>query len=108
MDTDLLSRVKQWSLWTMAKALPFDGGPSSTRVVYLLTAFAVIFCFVLTTVVFLAVYIRNDGHHADPIVAGLIATLATGITAFATNAHNVRHGIDAQNGCDPSQPGDAT
>jgi hypothetical protein len=93
---EVMDKIKNINLGSVLKALPFDGGPSSTRVVFLSTAFAVIISLLLTTLATCWVYVHDPLHVVSVIMAGLIGTLATGATAFATNAQNLRHTLGSQ------------
>jgi uncharacterized BrkB/YihY/UPF0761 family membrane protein len=73
------------------KALPFDGGPSSTRFVYLAAAVTICLVIFVLTGTFCAVYLRSPDHQANAVVAALIGSTITAIIAFATSAQNTMH-----------------
>lgn len=75
------------------KALPFDGGPSVTRWVFLRIAEAVTFgwlCLVGATIYGLVV-----NHHADIALCSLVGTLAAAMFGFASNNMNVKNTTEA-------------
>jgi lipopolysaccharide export LptBFGC system permease protein LptF len=91
-NLDLVSRG--WG--KILKALPFDDGPSSTRMVYLLSAVAVCLVLVMMGAAFALVYWRN--HIADVVMAGAIAATITALFGFASNSQNNKNRISAGDG----------
>lgn len=93
---DLLDRLKLTRWWTILKALPFEGGPSSTRWVFL-GVFAVV-ALVLAALVgaLVWVYVRSPDHHVDLALCGLVGTQLTALLGFASNAQNTMHKTAAQ------------
>lgn len=89
MDEKQANDLVQKSLWKIIKALPFDGGPSSTRWVFL-CAGAILGIVVLALgLSFCLVYLRS--HIADVVFAGALAGALTAFIGFATSAQNNRN-----------------
>ncbi len=88
------------------KALPFDGGPSVTRWVFLRIAEAVTFgwlCLVGALIYGLVAF-----HHADPAIATLVGTLAAAMFGFASNNMNIKNTTEAQLGSGKSSTTSST
>ena len=78
----------------IVKALPYDGGPSVTRWVYLRTAEVV--SLVLVMMAGAAVYEVAKYRGLDAVLAGLILGLATALFAFAKGAQATKLAVDAK------------
>lgn len=88
-------KFKSW--WSILKGLVFDGGPSSTRWVYLLVAATVNLC--LGGMVFALCYVFMKGKAEATtlaIVAGVVTSTITALLAFATNAQNKKNQLSSQ------------
>ncbi len=91
---DLLEKVKTYGWWAILKALPFEGGPSSTKWVYLAMNAVIAVVTIGLAAAVIWVYIR--GHHVD---GGLLTALVTIIgidQACGTLALNHRRTVAAQ------------
>lgn len=83
----------------LIKALPFDGGPSATRWVFVRTAEVISLGWL--ALVFGAVYTFIRFGKVDAIYCGMILTLGAGLFGFAQNAQTHKLSLDAQNNSDP-------
>ena len=84
-DRGLIANGWRWIL----KALLFDGGPSSTRWVYLLAAVSVSAVLLMMGAAFAWVYAWK--HTADLVMAGAIAATVTALIGFASNSQNTKN-----------------
>jgi|ERR1035437_6762082 hypothetical protein len=103
---DLAEKIVEQSWWKLLKRLPLDGGPSSTKFVYLATSGAITVCLVLVTLAFCGVYAFTHDHIASGIVAALLASTLTAVIGFAANSQNQRRALNAQ--ADAGQTGETT
>jgi uncharacterized BrkB/YihY/UPF0761 family membrane protein len=88
---DLLDKLKSTKWWTILKALPFDGGPSSTRWVFLGGFATVAVCLLSLTGALIFVYVRTPDHHVDIALLGAVVTTIGTVVGFATNAQNKKN-----------------
>lgn len=93
---DLADKVAEQSWWRLLKRLPMDGGPSSTKFVYLASSAAITACLVLVTLAFCGVYAFTHEHLASAVVAALLASTLTAVIGFAANSLNQRRSLNAQ------------
>lgn len=94
---DLLTdRVKGMSWWTLLKELPFDGGPSSTRFVFLAVFAVLAGCYVAVTVAFCYVYIHDSTHPAGAGILAVITLMSGALGGIIANSQNIRHQLTAQ------------
>lgn len=91
---DLLDKVKNYRWWAILKALAFEGGPSSTKWVYLAmnAVMGSVVLMVCTSICWR--YIRTG--HVDPGMLYELGVLVTVLSGCATNAQNFRRKINAQ------------
>ena len=92
--------VKTTTWGSILNALPFDGGPSSTRWVYLSAFLTVAFCLIVLTISLSWVYIRSHEHIVNIVMAGLIGTTITTVVGFATATQKKKlgQGADSDSG----------
>jgi hypothetical protein len=93
---DQLEEVKSTSWWTVLKSLPFSGGPSTTRFVYLAWFAVAALGFLIVVGGFTFVYV-HDAHH--PAGAGILAviTLMSSVPAgMAANSQNVKNQLTSK------------
>jgi hypothetical protein len=93
---DTAEKIACESWWKLLKRLPLDGGPSSTKFVYLATSGAITLCLCLVTIAFCGVYAFTHEHIASGIVAALLASTLTAVIGFAANSQNQRRSLNAQ------------
>ena len=89
-EQDLQLVEKGWI--RILRALPFDGGPSSTRWVYLIAAMTVCAVLFFMGAAFAWVYVWK--HTADLVMAGAIAATIAALFGFASNSQNVKNRIE--------------
>jgi len=87
---DVLERMKNLSWWRIVKSLPFEGGASSTKWVYLACAAVVNVCLVAMVVALCTVYIRSYNHEVNVALVGLIASTIAVVVAIPANSANRR------------------
>src|SRR5579875_3338186 len=88
------SKAPSW--WALLKALSYEGGPSSTRFVFLAT-FATMALSVLAIVFgFVYVYVCDPQHPASAGILAVLSLMLATITGFAANSHNVQNQLRAQ------------
>jgi hypothetical protein len=90
-EKDLELIASSWS--RVVKASLFDGGPSSTRWVYVITGTCVSISVVVATLVFCLVYMCSANHVASGVVATFIGTTIGALFGFASHAQNVRNDL---------------
>jgi hypothetical protein len=92
---DILERVRSLSWWRIIKSLPFEGGASSTKWVYLACAGVVNGCLVAMVASLCFVYIHSTGHEVNLALVGLIGTTITVVVAIPANSANLRRSTNA-------------
>lgn len=92
---DLFERIKSLSWWRIIKSLPFEGGASSTKWVYLACAFVVNSCLVAMVASLCFVYIHSHAHEVNIALVGLIGTTITVVVAIPANSANLRRSTNA-------------
>src|SRR5260370_17219135 len=80
----IVTKLTSWI--QIIKSLPFDGGPSVTRWVFLRTAEVISFGWLC--LVGAAIYQYARFGKADPIYCGMVLTLGGGLFAFAQQPHS--------------------
>lgn len=83
----------------LIKALPFDGGPSATRWVFVRTSEVVSLGWL--ALVAGAVYTYCRYGKADVVYCGMILTLGAGLFGFAQNAQTTKLSLDSKTNGDP-------
>lgn len=94
--SELLEKVKSFHWWTILKALPFEGGPSSTKWVYLGWNMTLAAGFFIAILALCFVYVHTHEHRVDPAMVGLILGLAGTGSTCATLALNHRRSKNAE------------
>jgi hypothetical protein len=87
---DIFERVKTLSWWRIVKSLPFEGGASSTKWVYLACAGVVNACLVTMVTSLCVVYIRSHNHEVNIALATLIGSTIGVVVAIPANSTNHR------------------
>jgi len=100
-------KIASESWMKLLKRLPLDGGPSSTKFVYLGVAGAITGCLVLVTIAFCGVYAFTKEHTASLVVATLLGSTLTAVIGFAVNSQNQRRALNAQAATSPDAPAPA-
>jgi hypothetical protein len=85
---------KAGDILTTIKALPYDGGPSVTRWVFLRIAEAVIFGWLCLVGALVYGVVRHG--HGDGAVAAAVCSLAAAMFGFASNNLNQRRAVQGQ------------
>lgn len=91
---DLMDKLRGTSWWTIAKSLPFYGGASSTKWVYVGTAYAVNVCLIAMTSVLCYMYVRYS--YVSVTLASLIGSTVTAVVGFAAMSANKRRDTNAR------------
>ena len=86
------NRAASWS--QLIKALPFDGGPSATRWVFIRVAEVISLGWL--ALVFGAVYTFVRFGKVDTVYCGMILALGTGLFGFAQNAQTTKLSLDSK------------
>ncbi len=94
--TPLFEGFKAPSWWTLLKALLYDGGPSSTRFVFLAVFAVTAFGYAAVVVAFVVVYMRDQQHPASAGVLAVLTVTSGAMTAIAANSQNVRNQLSAK------------
>lgn len=92
LPTKITSKVGTWM--DVIKALPFDGGPSVTRWVFVRTAEVISLGWL--GLVFGAVWEYVRVGKVDAIYCGMIVTLGMGLFGFSQNAQTTKLAIDSK------------
>ena len=92
--SELMESLRGMSWWRILKALAFDGGPSSTKWVYL--ALNAVMAFVVLMLAAALAYRYVHFGTVDALLVGAIVTLVGILQACATNALNHRRTVQAQ------------
>lgn len=97
---ELMDKLRGTSWWTIAKSLPFYGGASATKWVYIGTAYAVNLSLASMTASICYMYIKHGTVNAT--LCGLDASTITAVVGFAAHATNKRREANLNNkgGCD--------
>lgn len=95
---NFIAKVTSWI--DIVKQLPFDGGASVTRWVFVRTAEVIALGWFLLTVGAIYEYIRFG--KADVVYCGMILTLGGGLFAFAQNAQVTKLSIDSKGASESS------
>lgn len=83
------------SLWETIKALPYDGGPSSTRWGYLIAVHSCCLCLLVLVLTFCLVYVRSANHAADVVFAGVITAFMGVVVGFTATSINLKNTLVA-------------
>jgi len=76
------------------KSLFYDGGPSSTRFMFITAGCSASFTVVILASGFFWEYVHRG--HADVTFGGVLTCVLTALFGFAANSHNLKHQVDAQ------------
>ncbi|MEG9430768.1 hypothetical protein [Terriglobus sp. ADX1] len=93
---ELLEKIKTFRWWTILKALPFEGGPSSTKWVYLAWNMVLAAGFFACVLSLCFVHVHSHEHRVDAALVGLILGLAGTGSTCATVALNHRRSKNAE------------
>lgn len=95
-DGSLLERMSKTKLWQIIKALPFSGGPSATKWVYLAMnlVIAIVINEIASSVCW--VYVHTPDHHVDSGMLAAIGSLVLVASSCATLALGQRAKLKAQ------------
>lgn len=91
---DLLEKLKTTRWWVILKGLAFDGGPSSTKWVYL--AMNLVIALVLLMITATVCYRHARFGTSDAGMLTALATIVGIVSGCATNALNHRRTLNAQ------------
>lgn len=104
---DFFEDIKRYTWRLVVKALPFEGGPSSTKFVYMAAAFCIMVAALFLVTILGGVYVFTHDHHVDGTIVGLIGTLMVSVAGLATNSVNQRRKVlQDTNAPDPDPPAD--
>jgi len=95
-DEELDARVKTLSVWGILKELPFEGGPSTTRFVFLATFAVCSLGFLSVTAAMTYVYITDKTHPAGAGILAVLTLMLGTLTGVSANSQNVMHQLSAQ------------
>lgn len=82
------------SWWQIVKSLFYDGGPSSTRFMFVVAGTCAGFTVIALASAFAWTYVRF--HIADVVFGGVLTGIVTAFFGFAVNSHNLKHQVDAK------------
>lgn len=98
---DLFEKLRNISWFRIIKSLPFQGGASSTKWVYLGSAAVVNVCLVAMVASLCWVYIRSHNHEVNIALVTLIGSTVTVVVGIPAQSANKRR--DTYSKCDPPQ-----
>jgi hypothetical protein len=87
---DIFERLRALSWWRIVKSLPFEGGASSTKWVYLACAAVVNACLIAMVGALCYVYIHSHNHEVNIALTTLIGTTIGVVVAIPANSTNHR------------------
>lgn len=87
-------RLESW--WNILKALPMDGGPSSTKFVYLALSGCICGLYLMMTATLCYVVAFTTYSAGATIMAGLLGTGIPILVGFASNSLNQRRALQVQ------------
>lgn len=93
---EILEKLKSISWWRIIKSLPFDGGASSTKWVYLACAAVVNACLIAMTAALCWVYVHSVTHDVNVALVGLIGTTVAVVVGIPATSANLRRATNAQ------------
>lgn len=102
----VLDTTSRPSWMQVLKSLFYDGGPSSTRFMYIVAGSAATFTVLALAFGFTWVYVR--WHIAEVAFGGVLTFVLTALFGFAANSHNLKHQVDAKEGTESTPVSAAT
>jgi hypothetical protein len=94
---ELLAKIKAWSPMAILKAMPFDGGPSSTRTVVLSVNAVVCVALLILTITLSVVCTKQNANVAIAgVLAGALGALVTPMLGFAMSMQKTRYEMAAR------------
>ncbi len=96
---ELFQSIRGYRWLEILKSLPFQGGASSTRWVYLASCAVICGGWLLIVAAFVCLLAsRRMNDTVTATVAGLIVSLGGLVVGFSASSQNVKHTLQAKNG----------